>query len=98
MTTVTRKIGLNKGKRRIWLEGAVLTDNHIHHGMRFNVVNYDNVLLILRKTDGKRKVAGKPERPIIDMSAATITNSFADDIKTVEVTEHRDGLKLTGNK
>jgi len=100
MKQVTRKIGLNKGKRRIWLEGAVLTDNGINHGMRFNVVNQDNALVISIDPDGKRKIAGRVDRPVIDMSAATITDSFADDIKTVTVNPHHNqlALVLTGIK
>ena len=46
MNIATRKIGTNRGKRRIWLEGAVLTTAGFKHGMRFNVVNRDNVLSI----------------------------------------------------
>ena len=85
MKTITRKIGLNKGKRRIWLEGAVLTSAGFKHGTRFNVVNTDNVLSIYADLNGKRKVAGKPGREIIDMTAATITASFADTVKVVEI-------------
>lgn len=85
MKNVFRKIGLNKGKRRIWLEGAVLRDAGFKHGMRFNVVNSDNVLSVYADLNGKRKIAGKPGREIIDMSAATITNSFGPEIVVVEV-------------
>ena len=87
MKVLTRKIGLNKGKRRIWLEGSILRDAGFTHAMRFNVVNADNVLSIYADLNGKRRVAGKPGREIIDMSAATITNSFADSIKIVEITK-----------
>jgi hypothetical protein len=96
--TVTRRIGLNKGKRRIWLENKVLTDNGINHGMRFNAVNGTNRLLIEIAPDGARKIAGKPDRPIIDMSAATITNSFSDDVTSVTVIKVECGLVLVGNK
>ena len=100
MNIITRKIGLNKGKRRIWLEGAVLSGNHIQHGMRFDVVNSHNRLVIVIKTDGKRKVSGNPARPVIDMSAATITNSFDDTIKVVSVERGKlpRSLVLTGLK
>ena len=96
MTQVTRKIGMNKGKRRIWLEGAVLTDNGIHHGMRFEVMNNLNSIDIVITATGKRKIAGRPDRPIIDMSAATITNSFSDEITAVIVEKYGFGLRLTG--
>ena len=87
MSTLTRKIGLNKGKRRIWLEGAVLTAAGFKHGMRFNVVNKKNVLSIYADLHGTRKIAGKPDRPIIDMSAGTITASFDDSVKVVSVSQ-----------
>ena len=95
---ITRKIGMNRGKRRIWLEGAVLSDNDINHGMRFDVLNHDNVLEIRVGPEGKRKIAGKPGRPIIDMSGATITDSFADSVTVVQVTHTTPGLVLTGIK
>ena len=98
MKTVTRKIGLNRGKRRIWLEGAVLTNAEIYHGMRFDVLNFTNVLRILIRPEGKRKVAGTPARPIIDMSGATVTNSFSDDVTVVEVRPAGIGLKLVAVK
>ncbi len=75
MTIQTRKIGLNRGKNRIWLEGKILTYFGIEHGMRFDVVNSPNSLLILINPDGKRKIAGNKARPIIDMSAGTIDAS-----------------------
>ena len=94
----TRKIGSNKGKPRVWLEGAILTDNGINHGMRFDVINYPQMLEIVINPQGARKIAGKPDRPIIDMSAATITASFDDSIKTVTVKPTNTGLLLIGVK
>jgi hypothetical protein len=94
MNVQTRKIGLNKGKRRIWLEGAILTDNGIKHGMRFNPVPVSNGLLIRIEDNGKRKIAGKPDRPIIDMTGATVTSAFDDGTKVVEVYAHPFGLLL----
>ena len=97
--TVTRKIGLNKGKRRIWLEGKVLTNAGINHGQRFDTeTNGDDNLLIIIDPAGDRKIAGKPDRPIIDMSAATITSAFSDDCHSVLVTATKAGLILTGVK
>jgi DNA (cytosine-5)-methyltransferase 1 len=95
---VTRKIGVNKGKRRIWLEGKVLTNAGINHGQRFNIIQSDNMLSIIIDPAGERKIAGGPNRPIIDMSAATITNSFTDDVAAVTVTQSSLGLILMGIK
>ena len=94
MQKQTRKIGLNRGKRRIWLEGAILTDNGINHGQRFNVINSPNSLVIVIDPAGKRKIAGKANRPIIDMSGATITDSFSDVTQVVTVEKGRIGISL----
>ena len=93
MAQVTRKIGMNKGKNRIWLEGKSLTAFGIVHGMRFDVVNSPNSLMIMINPEGKRKVAGKPDRPIIDMTAATIDSSeFVSRVVSLE-----QGRVLPGN-
>ena len=99
MKQITRKIGVNRGKRRIWLEGKSLTFFGIHHGMRFNVINKPNQLLIHITADGARKVAGNPQRPVIDMTASTITASFADDVTVVSIANSGRGIvTLTGIK
>ena len=96
--TVTRKIGLNKGKRRIWIEGAVLLNNGLARGDRFNTASHTNQLEIILDDAGKRTVSGKGEKPIIDMTGAIITDTFADDIVAVEITKTETGLMLTGVK
>ena len=68
----TRKIGMNRGKPRIWLEGKELTDFGIHHGMRYNVQPINNGLAIAINPEGKRKIAGTKGRPIIDMTGRTV--------------------------
>ncbi len=94
MNKPTRKIGFNRCKARIWLEGKILTNAGIFHGMRFNVINSPNSLVIVIDPDGKRKIAGKPDRPIIDMSGATITDSFSNYTREVTVEVGRIGISL----
>ena len=100
----TRKIGLNKGQRRIWLEGKILLKNGFTHGDRFDVIsNGDNHLIIAKNAQGERKISGKPDkqgnpRPIIDMSASTITSAFNDNIKMVSIAPINNGIVLTGIK
>lgn len=94
MSKVTRKIGLNRGKRRIWIEGNILIDHGINHGDRWNVINSPNSLVILVDPNGKRKVAGTKNRPIIDMSGATITDSFADHTQVVTVEPVKMGMGI----
>lgn len=36
--TYTRKIGLNRGKPRLWLEGKILDDNGFKHGTVWDAV------------------------------------------------------------
>lgn len=81
--TVTRNIGMNRGKPRIWLEGAILQDNGFEHGKRWNVEHdYSaQTITISEASDGKRKIAGKAGRPIIDMSASSVT-------KAIDTTNH----------
>lgn len=69
---MARKIGTNKGKARIWLEGPELTSNGIKHGMRYNVFPVAAGLAIEISPEGKRKIAGTPARPIIDMTGRTV--------------------------
>lgn len=74
LTQATRKLGANRGKTRLWLEGAILSTQGWTTGDKFNVVMIDGVLKYVKNTTGKRKVAGKPGRPIID----TNTNAISD--------------------
>ena len=69
---MSRKVGTNRGKARIWLEGNELTSNGIKHGMRFDVNPIGNGLAIMISPNGKRKIAGTAARPIIDMSGRTV--------------------------
>jgi len=71
-TTITRKIGRNRGKPRLWIEGAALVEAGLDHGNRWNLVTTSTGFLIVRHPEGKRKIAGKPGRPIIDIAGATL--------------------------
>ena len=73
-TQATRKLGSNRGKTRLWLEGNILENQGWHTGDRFDVVWIDGVLKYAKNPNGKRKVAGKIGRPIID----TNTNAISD--------------------
>lgn len=94
--THIRKVGLNKGKARIWLEGNELISNGIEHGMRYNVMPVAGGLLIDIDPDGKRKIAGTAKRPIIDMSGRTVeAGGFAaGDSFSVTRTDRVGGLLL----
>ena len=74
LTQATRKLGSNRGKTRLWLEGNILSSHGWHTGDRFDVILIDGVLKYAKNINGKRKVAGKVGRPIID----TNTNAISD--------------------
>ena len=67
-----RKTGANRGKPRLWLEGACLSDNGWARGDRFDVVEGAGRLSYVKRAEGKRKVAGTVQRPIIDTNGALV--------------------------
>lgn len=76
LTQATRKLGSNRGKTRLWLEGAILSAHGWHTGDRFDVILIDGVLKYAKNPNGKRKVAGKPGRPIIDTNTDKISHTL----------------------
>jgi hypothetical protein len=76
LTQATRKLGSNRGKTRLWLEGNILANQGWHTGDRFDVVWIDGVLKYAKNPNGKRKVAGKIGRPIIDTNTNTISDTL----------------------
>ena len=79
LTQVTRKLGSNRGKTRLWLEGNILSSHGWTTGDKFDVILIDGVLKYAKNTNGKRKVAGKVGRPIID----TNTNAISDTLNAL---------------
>ena len=79
---ITRKIGMNRGNPRLWLEGKLLLDNGFTHGLRYTVTRHGNefsldCLTITLDTSGARKIAGTPQRPIIDINGAKVLQCLA---------------------
>ena len=88
-TATTRKLGSNRGKTRLWLEGAILSAQGWTTGDRFDVILIDGVLKYAKHSNGKRKVAGKPGRPIIDTNTdklSTTLNASPGDVVNVIAT------------
>lgn len=88
MTTYTRKIGQNRGKPRLWLEGVILSEHGFPHGTRWIIAKQPPFLLLLADPNGDRKVAGTQERPIIDINSAKLLAGLD---PVVEITELRLG-------
>jgi len=80
------KIGSNRGRPRIWLEGKRLTASGIGRGDRFITHNVDEGVTIQITPDGRRKVSGKGDRPIIDIVGADVKHWGFDIGDEVEIT------------
>ncbi len=66
--------GVNKGNRRIWIEGERVTQCGLHHGVRLmRKMNIDGTMTLTPDPNGKHRVAGKVDRPIIDMNGKWVT-------------------------
>ena len=86
---------------RIWMEGARLVEAGFRHGLRFEV-SWTPATLTLRlltmdeqrdlgdrRAKGFGKVAGTPERPIIDIAGGPVYEAFGKHADYVSVTyEH----------
>lgn len=75
-TQAKRKLGSNRGKTRLWLEGNILSAHGWHTGDRFDVILIDGVLKYAKNPNGARKVAGKPGRPIIDTNTDKLSTTL----------------------
>lgn len=67
---VTRKLGANRGATRLWLEGPVLLENGLRNGDRWSLYPDDNGITVVSGPEGERKIAGTPDRPIIDINSS----------------------------
>jgi hypothetical protein len=100
--TITRKIGLNRGVSRLWLEGSVLSSNGFNHGSLFDVEatitdNGKPCLMISLDSKGSRKVAGNPLRPIIDINGAKLLEGFhAGDMVQIDYIKASKSLMVWG--
>lgn len=74
--TALRKLGLNKGKVRLWIEGKLLSDSNWQRGDAFDVIWLDGVLRYVKNPNGSRKVAGTEARPIIDTNTDKLASTL----------------------
>ena len=70
------KIGMNKNKKRIWIEGKNLSQFGIKPSDRFDRVSNTNSIQIIFNSLGRSKVSGKGDKPIIDLSGNFISEIF----------------------
>ena len=73
---ITRKIGVNRGKNRIWIEGNSLTDFDWLKGVTYKK-EVSTGLMVLEKTPkGQLKVAGGEGRPVLDLCGLYVNANF----------------------
>ncbi len=87
--TAQRKLGANRGKTRLWLEGNILSESNWKRGDAFDVIWLDGVLRYIKNPNGSRKVAGTEARPIIDTNTdklATTLHASTGDKVNITVT------------
>lgn len=86
-TTYTRNIGFNKGRPRLWLEKAILTDNGFKVGDKITVsIEAVGRMNIDVNPEGNRKVSGKGDRPIIDLTGKILEEAGFDGVAKVQIT------------
>lgn len=84
-TIVNTKVGLNRGKKRIFLEGQKLSREGYAPGMLFNLTVKDDQLQIVLSETGKYKISRRKNRttgdelPVIDITAQEMAELFAED-------------------
>lgn len=69
-------VGRNRGKPRLWLQAAYMAEHGWDRGTRYNVTLSPGRVLIQATDEGKRKVAGKPGKPIIDLNSKALAEAF----------------------
>ena len=75
----------NRGKPRIWLEGNRISHAGLLVGDRFDLdIIAGQHLRIKKAEDGARKVSGKGDRPIIDLSGASCAPFNTGDAVAIE--------------
>jgi 5-methylcytosine-specific restriction endonuclease McrA len=78
MTSFKLKSGTNKGNRRIWIEGDRLNNAGFNRGITLaRTMNPDGSMTLSQGGTG-HKVAGKDERPIIDLCGKWVTKFMGD--------------------
>ncbi len=101
MDTFTLKSGTNKGNRRIWIEGTRLLDAGLVKGTALHRQMYDDGTMRLsthRTHDGDKRhtVAGKGDRPILDLCGKWVTAFIGDHTHfTVEVDTYSPAADMT---
>lgn len=83
----TLTIGENRGAPRLWIEGKYLAQFGFEKGCSISL-QYEEGAVVIRREDGGRKVAGRRNRPIIDVNTQRLAAIFQPSEKVlVTITE-----------
>ena len=90
------KVGASKRipQSRIWLEGSRLISAGFAHGARYNVVWHDAGATLTLSPAGARKVAGTIDRPIIDITGASVRALSVDRVIVTYYTGNAQKIKI----
>jgi len=92
MKQKTLRVCFNRGNLRLWIEGQFLLDCGFAHGDRYDLIDTgDGIYAIRKKDDGARKIAGKPDRPIIDINSTKTLEHLGQAGELIELTSRRAG-------
>lgn len=95
-TNITRKIGKNRGKARLWIEGPALAEQGWNQGMPFTPYFHTGLILFEADPRGSRKVAGDAGRPILDTNTDKITEHLDAKIgDTVNIEITPESVRIT---
>lgn len=99
-TIVNAKIGINRGKKRLFLEGTKLLREGYEPGMKYHLHIKDDQLQLLLSDEGKYVVSRRKHRtsgellPVIDISQNALAELF-DESETVRVLIQEGKIVIT---
>ena len=85
----------NKGKPRIWIEGKRLIAAGFLRGERFTLTTHDTGIVLKLDAEGSRKVCGKGERPLIDLSGGGCSPMVTGDQVEIKYTPRQIEITCT---
>jgi len=98
--TQQRKLGNHRGGKRVWLEGKHLTNHGFHAKETYFQKKWraDVGLLTLVEcsaaTPGARRVSGKGDKPVIDITGQTRLEVFGSECEEVRNTYEQSAIKI----
>ncbi len=101
METATRKIGRNRGKPRLWIEGEILNRAGFSHGTEWQLLGATDGLTLQTSEALEvvgvrvRRVAGTPARPVIDIAGASLGDIGKAEHVTLEFEPGSGLIKVT---